>query len=75
MKPYINTDSGIVEYEYGSNWIHVHFKNGGLYEYKSSSVAIRQIENMKQLAESQDGLGTYINANRSEVHSKGVKLT
>ena len=75
MKPYINSDSGVVEYEYGDDWINVRFKRGGLYEYKSPTVAMNHIETMKQLADSQDDLGTYINKNRSEVHSRGVKLS
>ena len=75
MKSYINSESGVVEYEYGSDWIHVRFKYGGLYEYKSPSIEINHIDTMKQLADSQDGLGNYINTNREEVYSKGVKIS
>lgn len=75
MKPYNNAESGIDGYEDGDDWIRVNFKHGGTYEYRSPTVAANHIEQMKQLAASQDGLGTYINTHRAEVYSRAVKIS
>lgn len=74
MKPYHNPASGIDEYDYGDDWIHVRFKGGKTYEYRSPSVASHHLAAMKKLADSQDDLNTYINTHRDEVYSKAVKL-
>ena len=65
MKPYrdINGDSGICAYDYGNDWIMVEFKHGGTYEYRSAKIGIRHLSAMKQLADSGDGLNSYINTN------------
>jgi len=74
MKPYNNPASGIDGYDDGINWIHVHYKNGKTYEYRSPPLATYHIATMKQLANSQDGLGTYINKNR-DVYDAGRLVT
>ena len=58
-----NGDSGISAYEYGEDWIRVQFKHGGTYEYRSSGVGASHIDTMKNLADSGDGLNSYINQN------------
>lgn len=63
MKPYkdINNDSGIAAYDYGQDWIRIQFKSGGTYEYRSSELGSAHIDAMKRLADSGDGLNSYIN--------------
>jgi hypothetical protein len=65
MKPYQDRDgdSGIRAYEYGDDWIHVQFKHGGTYEYRSSGIGSAHIGIMKRLADAGDGLNAYINTN------------
>ncbi len=63
MKPYkdSNGDSGIIEYEYGDNWISLKIKYGGVYTYRSARVGATHIATMKRLADAGDGLNSYIN--------------
>jgi hypothetical protein len=65
MKPYrdVDGDSGVSAYEYGDEWIRVRFKHGGTYEYRASSIGLSHLNAMKRLADSGDGLATYINTN------------
>lgn len=70
MKPYQNPESGIDAYDYGDDWIHVHFKDGKTYEYKTPDVASHHLDKMKRLADSQDDLNTYISQHR-EVYDAG----
>lgn len=62
MKTYrdLNNDSGITAYEISDNSIAVRFKTGAVYLYNYSSTGITDIEEMKKLAESGDGLNSYI---------------
>jgi hypothetical protein len=63
MKPYGNRrgDSGVIAYEYGSNWIRVRFASRGTYKYTASGIGAVNLETMKRLADSGDGLTTFIN--------------
>ena len=70
MTPYNNPNSGIASFEPGTNWLIVQYKNGKSYKYISPPLAQHQIDTMIQYAESQDGLGTYINKNR-DVYDAG----
>jgi len=56
-------DSGIVGYEYGSDWIEVEFRSGAQRFYKYTHVSAGQyhVEQMKILADNGDGLNAYIN--------------
>ncbi len=67
MKRYHNPDgdTGIARYEYGKDWISIEFKTGSIYEYTTTSLGEAHLETMKRLADSGDGLNTYINVNRS----------
>lgn len=60
----INGDSGVSAYEYGSDWIQVQFKYGGIYEYRASVIGSNHLSIMKKLADSGDGLNAYINTNQ-----------
>ncbi len=65
MKAYrdINGDSGISSYDYGDDWIKVQFKDGKTYEYLTSKIGLEHIKAMKVLADSGDGLNSYIMRN------------
>lgn len=60
----INGDSGISAYKYGNDWIRVQFRNGGVYEYQASKIGQSHINELKRLADSGDGLNTYISTNQ-----------
>ena len=60
----INDDSGIEAYEIGSDKINVKFKNTvKIYVYSYTSAGKENIEHMKKLAQSGDGLNSFINLN------------
>ena len=63
MQPYrdLSGDSGVDSYESGVDWIRVRFKRGGTYFYDQVRPGPAHVERMKQLAQSGDGLATYIN--------------
>jgi hypothetical protein len=65
MKKYadLSGDSGIVAYDYGDDWIRIQFKRGGTYEYRSADIGAAHVANLKRLADSGDGLNTYISQN------------
>lgn len=63
MKRYkdINGDSGVYGYEAGTDYIKVQFKDGSIYTYTYLSAGRDKVETMKILAESGDGLNSFIN--------------
>jgi len=63
MKAYINGGSGIFAYDYGDDWIKVQFKDGKIYKYQASEIGQGHITAMKALADSGDGLNSYIMRN------------
>lgn len=63
MVPYKNLsgDSGVVEYEIGSDFIKVRFKKfKTIYVWDYSTPGVRHVEAMKRLAVEGRGLSTYI---------------
>jgi hypothetical protein len=63
MKQYNSINSNIVGYEDGEDYIDVYFTNGSSYRYSYSSAGSTNVEQMKILAKSQNGLNSYINKN------------
>lgn len=65
MKAYrdIDGDSGISAYDYGEDWIKVQFNSGQIYEYRASKIGQAHITAMKELANSGEGLNSYIMRN------------
>ena len=63
MKPYQGRDgdSGIAAYAYGPGWIDIRFRHGGTYRYDDRHPGAAHVLEMQRLAESGDGLNTYIN--------------
>jgi hypothetical protein len=62
MEAYRNLsgDSGISEFEIGSDFIKVRFRKGGTYTYTYRSAGQNTIEQMKSLAVRGSGLNTFI---------------
>lgn len=53
-------DSGVAAYELGPDYIRVKFRHGATYEYDYASTGQFQVERMKVLAASGEGLATFI---------------
>lgn len=71
MESYRNLsgESGVLAFEIGANQIKVQFKNTPkIYVYSIRNISSNKIEQMKHLAVSGCGLGTFINQNR-DVHN------
>ena len=59
----IDNDSGVEAYEISSDRISVKFKGGSVYIYSYQSAGKENIEHMKKLAKSGEGLNSFINLN------------
>ena len=60
----INGDSGVSAYEIGEDSIKVKFKGTAkIYVYSYTSAGKENVEHMKKLAQSGDGLNSFINLN------------
>ncbi|MDD5135058.1 MAG: hypothetical protein PHP01_06590 [Phycisphaerae bacterium] len=57
----INGDSGVANYESGSDYIRVRFNDGSVYLYTYGSAGSNNIEEMKKLAVAGTGLNSFIN--------------
>ena len=75
MKTYkdVDGDSGVAAYESGLDWICVQFKTGTVYEYTCSSTGQHNIETMKRLADSGDGLNSFINTHVKKLYSRRIQ--
>ena len=62
MTPYrAAASSGVAAYEDGPGWIHIRFHRGGTYRYDARHPGALHVMEMQRLADSGDGLNTYIN--------------
>ncbi len=67
----IDGDSGVLAYEYGVDFIDVQFKRSSkTYRYSYQSAGSKNVETMKILAKSGDGLNAYINKNAKFMFEK-----
>lgn len=57
----LNGNSGVYGYEIGIDYIKVQFKDGHIYTYTYLSAGRDKVEAMKVLAESGNGLNSFIN--------------
>ena len=57
----LGSDSGVVAYEIGKDFIKVQFVDGSTYLYNYSLPGKDEVEMMKQLALAGSGLATFIN--------------
>ena len=63
MEQYANISgkSGVAEYEIGDNYVIVVFTNGNTKSYSTEDYSRDEIEEMKTLAQSGQGLNTFLN--------------
>ena len=62
MKRYQSAeDSGVAAYECGDGWIVIRFHRGGTYRYDARHPGALHVMEMQRLADSGEGLNTYIN--------------
>ncbi len=67
----IDGDSGVLSYEFGADFIDVQFKGTPkIYQYSYQSAGRENVETMKVLAKSGDGLNSYINKNARNLYVK-----
>lgn len=66
----INGDSGVYSYELGNGSITVQFDSGGSYFYTNASAGANHIVEMQRLAQSGDGLNSYINKHASKNYAQ-----
>ncbi len=75
MKAYrdVDGDSGVAAYEDGEGFIIVQFKDGATYEYTNSSAGAANIQEMRRLAASGDGLNAFINKHVRKGYSRRIR--
>lgn len=56
-------NSGVSAFEIGADFIRVEFERDGRYLYDYATTGAEHVENMKTLARTGQGLGTYITQN------------
>lgn len=67
MQPYKSKSSdhsGVSGFEIGRNYINVQFTNGSVYQYTHVTAGTFTVEQMKKLAQENEGLSTYITQHR-----------
>jgi len=69
----IDGDSGVHSYECGKDYISVKFSIGGTYTYTYQSAKAENVEQMKILARSGNGLNSFINKNVRKLYDKKFK--
>ena len=62
-------DSGVVEYEIGTDYIKVRFRGSRIYVYNYTVTGRDNVEHMKGLAKSGSGLNAFINKNVKKNYS------
>ena len=72
MKAYSNIDgdSGVKSYEYGEEYIRVEFSTGAIYLYTNEITGTKNIQMMKKLADSGEGLNAFINTTVRKSYAK-----
>jgi hypothetical protein len=72
MERYANLggNSGVVGYEIGHDFIRVQFSDGSIYLYTYTSAGANNIEQMKKLAQSGQGLNAFIIKNARKAYAR-----
>jgi hypothetical protein len=75
MQPYKNVaeNSGVIAYEIGDDFILIEFQDESVYLYDYKSTGKANIEQMKILALTGEGLTTFINQHIREHYTKKLK--
>ena len=63
-------DSGVERYEIGSDFIRVRFRDGLTYVYDYATTGAEHVDQMKTLAVTGRGLGTYITQNVRDAYAR-----
>lgn len=66
----IDNDSGVTGYEYGDDYIRVQFDSGAVYLYSYQSAGAQNIERMKVLADTGEGLNSFINKTVRKLYAR-----
>jgi hypothetical protein len=66
----IDGDSGVTGYETGPDHIRVQFSDGSVYFYTYASAGSNNIEEMKRLAITGNGLNAFINKNVRKLYAR-----
>lgn len=66
----VDGDSGITAYEIGIDYVRVQFSTGAVYVYTYTSAGSSNIEQMKRLATTGDGLNSFIIRNVRKSYAK-----
>jgi len=67
----IDGDSGVYSYEFGEDYIDIQFKGAHrVYRYSYQSAGRDNVQTMKRLAQSGDGLNSFINRNVKYLYEK-----
>ena len=66
-------DSGVVAYDLGVDWIKVTFKDGSAYLYNYAVTGRHNVEQMKRLAETGQGLNAFINRTVRKRYAKELR--
>lgn len=69
ISPITGKPSGVIGYDIGDTYIKVYFKSGRAYTYSINSCGEYQLSIIKELAESQHGLNTYLTKNKPPYES------
>lgn len=72
MERYANRSgtSSIVGFEFGTEWIRVHFEDGSAYNYSYGRAGRSNVERMKSLALGGEGLNRFIHANVKHAYDR-----
>ena len=65
-----DNNSNINAYDYGDDFIVVEFKDDSKYKYTYASAGSYNIEEMKRLADSGDGLNSFISKNKPDYETR-----
>jgi hypothetical protein len=66
----IGGDSGVLAYEYGTDFIRVKFSTGTVYLYTNASAGPQNISEMKKLADAGKGLNAFINLKVKKLYAR-----
>jgi hypothetical protein len=70
VSPSTGKASGVKGYEYGSDFITLYFTSGAVYSYSYASCGANHVDTMKNLADAQNGLNTYVTKYKPPFASK-----
>jgi len=70
VSPLTGKASGVLGYEYGQDYIVIHFTSGAQYIYNWISCGRYHVETMKALADNQSGLNTYLTKHKPHYLAK-----